>query len=87
MRTAAILLVVILLLFLLVPLGMGAEMGRGPCPDCHAPAGLSMCVAVLLALALGHPVAAVRLRRSVSARPAFLAVGHLDRPPQASPAS
>jgi hypothetical protein len=62
MRRVAFVLVVILLL-LVVPIGMGAAMGGMPCPDCVLSSGFATgCFALLMGLAASISIGSARQR-------------------------
>jgi hypothetical protein len=74
---------VLLILLLVIPLGIGMAMGA--CPTCAstAPDALSLCVALLVSLALASSILTVRITPWSRPIPILLLSGLLDRPPRA----
>jgi hypothetical protein len=73
---------VLLILLLVIPLGIGMTMGS--CPTCTsaAPNALSLCVALLVSLAVASSMLTVRIAPWSRPIPILLLSGPLDRPPR-----
>jgi hypothetical protein len=73
---------VLLILLLVIPLAIGMTMGA--CPTCAstAPTALSLCVAMLVSLAVASSLLTVRIAPSSRPIPILLLSGLLDRPPR-----
>jgi len=82
-RKLAVVGLVLLILLMVIPLGIGMVMGA--CPSCTAaaPNALSLCVAVLVSLAVASSMLTVRITPRSRPIPVLLLFGLLDRPPRA----
>ncbi len=84
MRTFAIIALVVLILLMVIPLGIGVAV-MGACPDCHAPAalcGLSLCLAFLGTLMIVSLGFAERARPAPAITRILLLARSLERPPR-----
>ena len=82
-KKAAIVGLVILILLLIIPLGIGAAMGM--CPDCSTPGAsgaLTMCAVLVAGLLLAGSIFAKRLGYLAVVLPALGVVRTLERPPR-----
>lgn len=81
-RKLAVVGLVLLILLLVIPLGIGMVMGACPTCTATAPNALSLCVALLVSLALAFPMLTVRIAPWSRPIPILLLSGLLDRPPR-----
>ena len=82
-RRLAVVGLVLLILLLVIPLGIGMAMGACPTCTAAAPNALSLCIALLVSLAVASSMLTVRITPWSRPIPILLLSGLLDRPPRA----